>query len=752
VSQSERSPALPEPAEALDFVPVELGDGRVPLRLTATRGALGIELYEPVEIGPLEVRALASTLPGLKFPLDLTGGVPVFRHRRGDLEHLEVVTSLTRLGSWLSGGLGDVVGPLERPVTVWSVPNGVGVGLSGARGALAFGLLFAPIEGDARFVIAEARGARLDAPALGHALRVVDTVFGALAERRGRVVTLSRVAARLTRVLLPAIGARAPATGRARLGSLFVEGDEVGVALDSTFEPPVLHAVTARALELAELTIDADDALAEGRMDVARDGYVAAMEHAPRHPELARLVAEIDVFSAGRAEAALGMIVETIAATQAGWIGAELLARTGDLQGAREAVQTMAQKEVFAPLSSLLWLRMAELEDTAPERMAALDRAVAASPGLRVAREARFSARVELGDVEPALSDAEHLEAAAHGARARHEACIRAARALLTHGFVRDAGRLFERALRYMPDDAAATAGLARSLMEAGKSDRAFALLARAVALSERHGRADADALLDMARLLATDLSDLPQAIARARQVPASSARAVEAAALEGQWRAQLGDIAGATLAYARMRDRIELASSPPDDAVEWLLGAARFEREVQDDLVAAERHLVVALRLAPRQKLVADAYRDVARVLAARARRYRADAPATEPPPEGDSDDSADGPPLATLPPEAPDADDHELVERLEAQVRADPDDIGSVLELSDVLVRLDRLHDAHALLSGRLDDAPAERRPDLVPRLAAVLRNLAAAAREQGRAAEAELFETVLARLDAE
>ena len=61
----------------------ELGDSRVPLRLTATRGALGIELYEPIEVGPLELVELEATFPGLRFPVDLSGGVPLFRHRRG---------------------------------------------------------------------------------------------------------------------------------------------------------------------------------------------------------------------------------------------------------------------------------------------------------------------------------------------------------------------------------------------------------------------------------------------------------------------------------------------------------------------------------------------------------------------------------------------------------------------------------------------------------------------------------------------
>ncbi|MFC1641624.1 hypothetical protein ACFL5O_02885, partial [Myxococcota bacterium] len=70
-----------------------------PLRLTVSRGALGIELYKSVLLGPLEVAALSWLVPSLRFPVDLSGGVPAFRHRRGDLEHLALRISQTALAS-----------------------------------------------------------------------------------------------------------------------------------------------------------------------------------------------------------------------------------------------------------------------------------------------------------------------------------------------------------------------------------------------------------------------------------------------------------------------------------------------------------------------------------------------------------------------------------------------------------------------------------------------------------------------------
>jgi len=361
------------------------------------------------------------------------------------------------------------------------------------------------------------------------------------------------------------------------------------------------------------LVQEGDDALTRGASDEARALYLAALEQAPRHPELVRLVADIDLHQGERAEAALGLVTESMPITSAGLTGAELLWRLGDCDGARRALTEAAEREPFAPLAALLWCRLAE-EDTSPvERRTALDRAVALAPGLALPRARRFSARLAHADREGALSDAEHLEAMTVGALGKHETNLRSARAFFGAGFVSEARRCFERALRYAPDDARATAGLARSLLEAGLRERATALLTRAVALAERGGKPDADALIDLAQVLASDLKDLPQAIARVRQVSENSERHVEARRLEAGWRADLGDIAGASLAYGRMREAIELSGVAPPNAVRYLQQAADFERTVERDVLSAERHLALALRIAPRDDALAASYRAVA-------------------------------------------------------------------------------------------------------------------------------------------
>jgi hypothetical protein len=54
------------------------------------------------------------------------------------------------------------------------------------------------------------------------------------------------------------------------------------------------------------------------------------------------------------------------------------------------------------------------------------------------------------------------------------------------------------------------------------------------------------------------------------------------------------------------------------------LLAAARFEREAQRDVLAAERHLALAVRLQPRDARIGDAYREVAALVSARLRPQR--------------------------------------------------------------------------------------------------------------------------------
>lgn len=604
--------------------PSESGGGirkGVPLRLSVSGGALGLEIYEDVPLEPFVVEDLAWLLPDLRFPVDLSGGVEVFRHRRGRLTRLALRASFASLARFLRPRLREALGRATLPAQLWPLDTGVGLGITGELGALAFDLIWAPGPSAARWIVANARGSGSVGVPLAQALRVAETAFGAAAERRGRIFVGTELGRRLARELAPMLGARAPSSGGVGIERLDIDADGLRLRMGAEVEVPVLSPSAVRQLELAQLCTDADDALVRGDAERARAAYLDALERAPRHPELARVVAQIDLTHQGRAEAALGMLVDCMPATEFGAIGAELLARVGDARGARHAVLTSATTETYAPVAAGLWQRLAALSTSAADALEALDRAVASAPNLPSVRWARFEARVAHGDERGALADAESLEAAAAGTLARHEALMRAARRLVEAGRVRPAGQLFERALRYVPDDPLATYGLGRALLGAGHGERAMALLERSIELSEARGESPhPEVLVELARLLVDRCGDHPGAIARLARVPATSPHQLEALALEGRWRAALGDLRGASAAFARLREACELSGrASPADVATWLTEAAQFENHSLGDLASAERHLAVALRLAPRDAAVRKLYRQTATSLARR-------------------------------------------------------------------------------------------------------------------------------------
>ncbi|HEX9298198.1 MAG TPA: tetratricopeptide repeat protein, partial [Polyangiaceae bacterium] len=426
-------------------------------------------------------------------------------------------------------------------------------------------------------------------------------------------------------------------------------------------------------------------------------------------------------------------LLEAMPLAEAGFLAGELLAATGSSQASVLALRQAAERELYGPLAALALLRASDQSEDIRERRELLDQAVARSPALEAPRWARFALRLELADVKSAMADAEHLEAATRGAHHRHEVWRRAAEAFLSRGHHAKAVTLFERALRYAPDHPSTVSGLARSLLSAGRTGRALDLLARAVELAERKGIASFDAVLALARALADSAGDLPHAIARLRSIPPGEPESLDARGLEGRYRSALGDLAGASIAFARMRDAVEIANEiDPARAAAWLVEAARFERATKKDPVAAQRHLAVALQLSPRDGKILTLFREVAAEAAASAQVQTASAPA----------------------PEAPVADESTDEERalvLSDRLRADPMNHQVAMELADVLSRLGRDLDLFAVLSAQLEDATAEARPELTRRQAAVLRRLVDRARQDNHRDEEKIYADALARLTA-
>jgi uridylate kinase len=123
---------------------------------------------------------------------------------------------------------------------------------------------------------------------------------------------------------------------------------------------------------------------------------------------------------------------------------------------------------------------------------------------------------------------------------------------------VQESAGLFERALRYVPDDAEALKGLAQALLAAGRGARAVELLRRASSLVERRGQVDEELALSLARTLVEVTADRPAAIAHLRAIGPASPWEPEARLLEGRLRIELGDLAGGGLALGRLRDAVE--------------------------------------------------------------------------------------------------------------------------------------------------------------------------------------------------
>jgi hypothetical protein len=156
--------------------------------------------------------------------------------------------------------------------------------------------------------------------------------------------------------------------------------------------------------------------------------------------------------------------------------------------------------------------------------------------------------------------------------------------------------------------------------------------------------------------------------------------------------------------------------------AIPWLLEAATFE-EGHGDLLAAQEHLSVARRIDPSPS-IESRFKEVCARLAPPVRE-----PAAAPVPV----------------PAAEEVDDSEAELRVETLTRAlqgDPSNERVVDELTLLLTRLGRSMELLALLSARLEDAPPERRSELLPKHREVLSRLEQTALAEGRPAEAELF----------
>jgi hypothetical protein len=619
-------------------------EDRPRLRLLVQKGLLGVELDAPYALGPLIVEELALTFAWVRFPVELSGGLGAFRNKRGELERLRVLLPGAAIQRWvaprlarvLAGTLaaGELVHHLLAPLE-----HGWLVGLCSETAALAFEVVVAPLDGDIRLIPLAARGFGLGEPPIAAAARALAALVRPLGKSAGSAAIVERAPVELSRALLPLAGMRA-ADGR-KLSWSALGYDLDGVRLEAAREgaPIELTERALRAVELAALAAEAEQALLRGDRDAARHAYLVALASAPRHLELSLRLAALDAAVGERDEAALSTLADVVPPIDAGMLGAELLERVGDRAGAATAWRRAAEAEPYSPLAAMAWLEVARLSD-GDEAGRALDEAVARAPMLAAPRWRRFEARAGRGALAQARAELEHLEAQAAGAAARHEVLRRAAEWLLERRIAGEAAQIFERALRYAPGGAQAVAGLARSLMALGHGRRALELLSRAVTLAER-ARQPAEQLgIELAQALVAVADDRPAAIARVRAVAQLGPACHAARLLEARWRAELGDLAGASEALARLLEAVEAVmgallgsgaahglwsgqGAPYRSAEEARVGlaalleeGARIHELDRGDARAALALLEVAQRLAPRRESVRRAYQRLGRQL----------------------------------------------------------------------------------------------------------------------------------------
>jgi tetratricopeptide (TPR) repeat protein len=628
---------------------------------------------------------------------------------------------------------------------------------------------------DLRLWVHGARGSGLPAPAATMALRALHAAVTPWAVREGSGFFVRAAARSVALALLPDAGMRAPDASGVRWTGLGAEDDGWIFLADDAGARADVTAEATRARESAAITRAVDDALFAEDLDTARALAVAALERAPRHRELCRRIADIDRVAGGRAEAALSTMVEadrgaskgndgkrSIDAELDGLLVAELLAEVGDTDAAIASLLRIGEVEPVAPLAARAFERAATLTADPHDALVWLDMAIARAPAIARIRWKRLTRRLEAGRIEDALADAEHLEAQAQGALARHGVWKLAGEAWNNAGRSAEAAALYERALRFDPGDAEAFAGLGRALLASHREARGTSLLARAADLSAARGEPAPSLILELAEALAERMDDRPAAIARVRTIASDAVESIRARGLEGRWRGELGDVAGASFAFARMRELADVrvagrGGAGAEAAVALLIEAAGFEQNVREDLLSAQRHLASALRLSPDSAIAREAYRDVGLKIAGVPDLLR---PATEishpiPHPERVPFDVAIA--ETTPPPGVPEpvlepvdeALDAARVEELTRKLHADANDDSVVDELTVRLMRLGRSHELLALLSARLEDASPERREALIPKQREVLGKLARDAREGGRVEEASLFEDLLSTL---
>ncbi len=593
----------------------------LPLRLSVARGALGVELSEPLALGPLRLEELSLALVGLRYPVDLSKGVKQFRNRRATLERAVLRVDFDLLAAFLrpfaervlgvalidlrlgSRGFGSgehgsaAVGPEVlagergtapvRAARVARAPEAqvVSCSLLGTTRSLCFDWVLCSGQRP-RWVVDGARGVGLDVPALRLALEFVDAVLVGLdalsadIERTGRAVQFHDLSRALCLRVLPAFGFRVPTMVAQVVQRTELSRGALTLSLDSAAEPSEATRRGLRLAGVAELARRGDEALLRGNAQEARQQYLTALESSPRQPELSWILAALDLSAGGHGESALSFLEELRVDGEAPSLHyaleAEALRQTGRVQAARESALRAAELEEQSALSGMLFSALAR-ETTGDERLHLLERAIERAPSLAEPRSSRIAQSIARGELKSAVGDAEHLDALCTTSSERAASAFQMGKLFFAGGYRREAISWLKRAVKQEPSHAGARLTLAGAFVEAGENLRALELLQTLAAEPLEPGVEDR-VRFELAELLVREALDPSQAIAHLRGIDSRSPLGFRARALEAQVARELGDVSGRVRAHLRLLEAIELGWIDASRELERLLEVARSE------------------------------------------------------------------------------------------------------------------------------------------------------------------------------
>lgn len=596
--------------------------GTLPIRLSITRGGLGIELSGEVSWGQARVRELSLSLLGVSFPVDLSRGVKQFLSHRTQLEMAWLDLDLPDLAARWSREVSELWGdpPVVRLLPVFSskasqsaldatpansedgLLEGLEVTIASDSGCLVFELLI--VSGPEPLLLVDSARSigehsfSQDKSALASALICVRAGIRALSslgfevDSRGRSLASSRLAQALTLAVLPGLGLRLPRIDHQVISEMRHAHGTLSVRLGRELEPKAASSRVIGLLSMASSLERADSALLEQRSDEARRAYLSALETIPEHPLALLELAELDLVHGDRAEASLSFLEEAENSlstalpqhrSRLGLLLSRALKQTGRREAARDALSRALSTETNATFFARLSLALAHEVEPA-EALELLDRAVSRAPldaGTRRERMIRLLQSRRQGE---AARDAEHLLALESNDTRKGEVCLEIARFYEDAHAESETLAWLQRSLRYCPDLPEAQLRLARALRNGAQPGRALYLLQSSVTQQEKwaqqEGEPGRSQTLAESRLLLAELlfesSEMTAALVQLARIDTRGRLGAAARLSEAQAHQRLERIDQRDRTLLRLVEASELGWVRPE---EFLNDLERFAR-----------------------------------------------------------------------------------------------------------------------------------------------------------------------------